>query len=68
MTTKEYKEHQARSDDFIDGLQVAYKRVHALKNERCNTPVRVGLNMALEVIDQAISESVSDKGKKLIVV
>lgn len=58
---------EIRSDDFIDGLQTAYKAVYALKNERCNTPTRVGLNQALEAIDECISNSVSDKAKKLIV-
>ena len=49
---------EPRSDDFVDGLQVAYKAVYKLK-ERNPSLVRA-LDAALVEIDQEITKAVDD--------
>ncbi len=57
---------QIRSDDFIDGLQVAYKEVYKLADGSQGS-MRKAFDLALSVIDQQIDSAAKNEETKLII-
>lgn len=57
-----------RSDDYIDGLQVAYKEVFKLM-ESCALSLQcIAYKAALQAIDQKITEASTKDEKKIILI
>lgn len=57
---------QLRSDDFIDGLQIAFGILHNLK-QKCVFPERrFAYEAAMSAIDQAIMDASVDKPRIIL--
>ena len=62
------KSKQARSEDFIDGLQVAYKAVYKVSQTATSSGARQALVMALKAIDDEINHVENEDATKIIMV
>lgn len=61
------KRKQARSDDFVDGLQVAYKAVYKLSQAAVDKGARIALAKALQAIDDEINHVDNEEAPKIVV-
>lgn len=54
-----------RSDDYIDGLQVAYKVVSQI-SQGSHGQSAMAFSLALQAIDKAIAEAISEEAPRII--